>query len=104
MFSASGVREYAIELTISALEALLGGMRNMCTLLVIPLWSTMTQVPQFILGVALLFNLLAGGCYFVGISLEQSNIGAFVLRQGLLTGTCRNKGPEWPGVEWEDQG
>lgn len=104
MFSSSGGREYAIELTVSALEALLGGMRNMWTVSVIPLWSTMTQVPQIILGVALLFTLLAGGCYFVGISLEQSNIGAFVLRQSLLTGTCRNKGPEWPGVEWEDQG
>lgn len=99
MFSSSGVRVYAIELTISALEALLGGMRNMCTVLVIPLWFTMTQVPQFILGVALFFTLPAGGCYFVGISLEQTNIGVFVLRQGLLTATCRHKGPEW-----EDQG
>lgn len=99
MFSSSGVRVYAIELTISALEALLGGIRNLCTVLVIPLRSTMTRVPQFILGVALFFTLPAGGCYFVGISLEQSNIGAFVLRQGLLTGTCRNKCPEW-----EDQG
>lgn len=61
MFSFSGVRVYAIELTISALEALLGGKRNMCTVLVIPLWSTMTQVLQFMLAVALLFTLLAGG-------------------------------------------